>query len=295
MLIGLQLTIIIHCAASFIKLVCCTKLSLRIFMKVATFKLKVFIVLLIVLPGIAMLFSPPLLQNPSYHQFADQRCFFAIPNYCNVISNIAFLAVGTIGLYRLYKNKLNIIPAVRFSYLIFFISISLVCFGSAYYHWQPNNFTLFWDRLPMVFSFMSLTSFVLAEYLSVPWGRVSLFPLLLTGLLSVCYWYFGELHSSGDLRLYVLVQFVPLLLLLVLLGGGQQVFQQQYGYWHLFIAYLLAKLAEHFDASIFTHTSGIISGHTLKHLLSAAGLYLLILYFEKRIRKNTCGDANDLH
>jgi len=44
----------------------------------------------------------------------------------------------------------------------------------------------------------------------------------------------------------------------------------------------LAKLAEHFDVKIYKLTSGIISGHTLKHILAAIGLYLLILYFQKR-------------
>jgi uncharacterized integral membrane protein len=104
-----------------------------------------------------------------------------------------------------------------------------------------------------------------------------------TGLLSIFYWYFGELHDIGDLRWYVLVQFVLLLLLLVFLVSSLRIFQQQYGYWCLFAAYILAKLSEHFDASMFAHTSGIISGHTLKHLLSAAGLYLLITCFQKRI------------
>jgi hypothetical protein len=138
------------------------------------------------------------------------------------------------------------------------------------------------DRLPMTVAFMSMLSFALAEYLSVNWGRISLLPLLITGLLSIGYWYWGYLHGSGDLRLYALVQFVPLLLLLFLFLFGQRKFNNQFGYWCLFIAYILAKLAEHFDVTIFNYTSGIISGHTLKHVLSAAGLYILIIFFEKR-------------
>ncbi|MBT3812899.1 MAG: hypothetical protein HOE45_04700 [Gammaproteobacteria bacterium] len=32
----------------------------------------------------------------------------------------------------------------------------LVAAGSSYYHWNPNNQTLVWDRLPMTICFMSL-------------------------------------------------------------------------------------------------------------------------------------------
>ena len=135
----------------------------------------------------------------------------------------------------------------------------------------------------MTFVFMSLLSFVLGEHLSVSWGRRSLLPLLLVGLLSVGYWYRGEMNGAGDLRSYVLVQFLPVILLLLLLLLGRPIFKQQSGYWLLFLAYVLAKLAEHFDGAIFIGTSGLIGGHALKHLLSAAGLYLIIIYFERRV------------
>ena len=137
----------------------------------------------------------------------------------------------------------------------------------------------------MTLAFMSLMSIGFAEFLSVTWGRISLIPLLFIGLLSVCYWYWSEMHGSGDLRLYALVQFLPMVLLLVLLLFGQPVFKNQYGYWQLMLAYVLAKLAEHFDGDIYKLTSGIISGHALKHILVAIGLYMLIRYFERRFRR----------
>ncbi len=238
------------------------------------------------LAGIAMFFSPPIMQDAAYHQFADQRTLFAIPNFWNVISNGVFLWIGVTGLYRLYKNRLNIIYEVRHGYFIFFTAIAFISFGSAYYHWQPNNLTLVWDRLPMTFVFMALMSFALAEQLSVAWARMTLLPLLLIGFLSVCYWYWGELYGAGDLRLYALVQFLPLVLLLVLLLFGQSTFKNQLGYWWLFAAYILAKLAEHFDGVIFNCTSGMLAGHAVKHLLAAAGLYVLLIFFEKRSNKH---------
>lgn len=254
-------------------------------MKVSRSALKFILILVTLLAFAAMYFSAPVLQDPMYHQFADQRSFAGIPNCWNVITNLAFLVVGLIGLYKLNRKRLNIVSPMRFSYVIFFTSVCLVSFGSAYYHWQPDNVSLFWDRLPMTFVFMSLLSFVLGEHLSVSWGRRSLLPLLLVGLLSVGYWYRGELLGAGDLRSYVLVQFLPVILLLLLLLLGRPIFKQQSGYWLLFTAYIFAKLAEHLDTTIYTWTSGIYGGHALKHLLSAAGLYLLIIYFERRVKK----------
>jgi hypothetical protein len=218
-----------------------------------------------------------------YHQFADQRTILSIPNFWNVVSNVGFLFVGAIGFYKLHiSNRLNIVSTIKYIYSVFFIGVFFVSFGSAYYHWQPNNHTLIWDRLPMTLAFMSLTSIVFAEFISLKWARVSLIPLLLIGLLSVCYWYWSEMHGSGDLRFYALVQFLPIVLLLIFLVFGQPLFQSQYGYWELIFAYALAKLAEHFDVKIYKLTSGIISGHTLKHIFAAIGLLMLIRYFEKR-------------
>ncbi|MBR1271925.1 hypothetical protein JQ629_31030 [Bradyrhizobium sp. AUGA SZCCT0222] len=49
---------------------------------------------------------PPLLQNQNYHQFADQRNLFGIPNFWNVVSNLPFIAVGAAGLLRLRQALL---------------------------------------------------------------------------------------------------------------------------------------------------------------------------------------------
>jgi len=248
--------------------------------------LKFILLLITVVATIAMFFAPPIVQDIRYHQFADQRTLFCIPNFWNVVSNLAFLWTGLIALYKLHKKRLQTITIVQLDYRVFFIAITLISFGSAYYHWQPDNCNLVWDRLPITLACMSLLSFALAEYVSVSLGRTALFPLLLTGLFSVGYWYWGELHGCGDLRLYALVQFLPLLLLLLLLLFGQTIYKSQSGYWWLFIAYAAAKLAEHFDVAIYQITSGIVGGHALKHVLSAAGLYVLVVFFEKRTNIN---------
>ena len=98
-----------------------------------------------------LLVLPPLTQDQSYHQFADQRTIFGIPNFWNVVSNLPFLAVGVAGLRR-FRND----PAT----VVFFLGVLLTGVGSSYYHWDPNDDTLFWDRLPMTLSFAAILALV---------------------------------------------------------------------------------------------------------------------------------------
>jgi len=53
------------------------------------------------------------------------------------------------------------------------------------------------------------------------------------------------------------------------------------GYWYLLLCYLLAKIFEYFDGGIY-ELLGFISGHSLKHMVSALGIYILVRSFEKR-------------
>ncbi len=231
-----------------------------------------------------MLCIAPIPQDAAYHQFADVRTFLGIPNFWNVVSNLGFFIVGLCGLYQLNVTRsLNVVSQVKASYILFFAGVTLVAFGSGYYHWWPSNATLLWDRLPITLAFMALMSFSLAEFLSISWGRAGLWPLLLAGLASAVYWYWGELHGVGDLRPYVLVQFFPMVLLVVLFVFGRPTFRDNRGYWWLLAAYILAKLAEHFDGLIAQWTHGVMAGHALKHVLAAMGLWLLLRCFAQRV------------
>ena len=143
----------------------------------------------------ALLLLPPILQDHSYHRFADERTLFGIPNFWNVVSNVPFIAVGAVGLRQFYRN-----PATR----ALFLGIFLTGFGSSYYHWNPNNDTLFWDRLPMTLCFMAILAIIVGERVNARFGAALLWPLLATGIFSLLLW-----RWTGDLRLYGWVQFFP--------------------------------------------------------------------------------------
>ena len=214
-----------------------------------------------------LLVVPSIPQDQAYHQFADQRTLLGIPNFWNVVSNLPFVAIGAAGLSRFHR-----LPAT----IVLFLGIFLTGFGSSYYHWNPNDGTLFWDRLPMTLCFMAILAVVVEERVSAKAGPVLLWPLLAIGVFSLMLW-----RWTGDLRLYVWVQFFPCLALPLLF----LLFPPKYtgtSYWLIAAAlYALAKLLEFYDDAVYSLGS-ILSGHTLKHLAAAAACFAILRYFQTR-------------
>lgn len=227
----------------------------------------------------------PIPQPQSYHDFADRREFFGIPNFFDVVSNLPFLLIGLWGaalvLRRAALSETFITPAERWPYFILFLGVVLTCFGSGYYHLAPDNARLVWDRLPMTLGFMSLLAAVMAERIHLKLGLRSLAPLLVLGLASVVEWHWSEQRGEGDLRFYLMVQFFPLLAIPLLLA----LLPPRYTLGNYFIValgfYGLAKVFEFFDREIFA-LGGVVSGHTLKHLTAAAAIWWLLRMLMKR-------------
>lgn len=222
---------------------------------------------------VALLKYPSIEQSQSYHNFSDSKTILEIPNFWNVMSNLPFMIVGFIGLY-----KLKSISKVKIQYMFLFLGLVLVSFGSSYYHLNPSDTTLVWDRLPMCMVFMALFSIVTSEFVGERVGRMLLFPLLALGMASIYIWI-----EFNDLRFYVLVQFYPILAIPIILVFFKSKYNNTLGYWVLLIAYALAKVLEHYDNLVFDHLQ-IISGHSLKHIVSALGLYILLYGYENRKR-----------
>jgi len=221
-------------------------------------------------------------QDPAYHNFSDSLALLNVPNALNVLSNLPFLIVGIVGVIQSLKpDALNLVARNRSAYVTLFFGTALVALGSGYYHLWPDNQTLVWDRLPMTIAFMALFSIVISEFISATVGKILLLPLLLTGLLSVFYWHYTESYNMGDLRFYAVVQFFPLLAIPIILLFFRSKFSRVSAYWLLLLAYLLAKLVEYFDQPIHALLV-VISGHSIKHLLAATGLYILLRSFERR-------------
>lgn len=241
------------------------------------------LVLLITLGAVVVLLAHgPISQALSYHAFADRRGIGDIPNFLDVLSNIPFVLVGLFGLYKTIRNdSIHVIRENRMCYHVFFIGVTLVGIGSGYYHLSPNNATLVWDRLPMTIAFMALCSIIIGEFSSTRLGSILLVPLVSFGVFSVLYWHWTESAGHGDLRPYILVQFLPMLAIPVILICFNSVFTKVSGYWWLLSAYVIAKLFEHFDREILEATR-LVSGHSLKHVVAAIGIFVLLSSFVRR-------------
>jgi tryptophan-rich sensory protein len=220
--------------------------------------------------------------------FADQRRFLGIPNFSNVVSNVPFAAAGLWGLLFLLRangrqeRRRFFDQRERWPYLIVFVGLILTGFGSSYYHLQPSNARLVWDRIPMAIVFMSLLAAIVAERISLRAG-LWLMPLfLLIGVGSVLQWRVSDLRGVSDLRFYAAVQLYSVIFLLIALLLPSRYTRR----WDLAIVaglYVLAKALEALDRPIF-ELGHIVSGHTLKHLAAAgAGYWILRMLLKRRL------------
>lgn len=225
-------------------------------------------------------FSMPNYPQPlSYHDFADKRGLFGVANFGDVMGNLAFAIVGICGFIATLKRWPAKTGAEFWLWAVFFAGVFTVAFGSGYYHLAPDNHTLVWDRLPMTVAFMSLFSIAIMERVDEKWG-VRLFPVFLAvGVFSVWYWNYTEGLGAGDLRLYALVQFFPLLAILMMMALFPPKYPGTAKYMFFTLGwYVAAKLLEHFDKEIFSMLGGVVSGHTLKHIAAAIGVAYMVSY-----------------
>jgi len=243
------------------------------------------LILLTLVVAVICSMLPRIPQPLSYHLFADRRGLFGIPNFGDVASNLPFAVVGIGGLVFLRRCNSN--PAGHFierreqwPYLFVFAGLLLTAFGSSYYHLNPNNATLVWDRLPMTITFMSMVAAVIMERIDLKLGLWLLPILLIVGLGSVLQWNWSEMRGAGDLRFYAAVQvYSALVILLSLLFPPRYTRGRDLGFVVAF--YALAKALEYFDKPIFAALR-VVSGHTLKHLAAAAAGYCILHMVQKR-------------
>jgi hypothetical protein len=217
---------------------------------------------------LGLMFVPPIPQPQDYHQFADRKTLLGIPNFWNVVSNLPFIVVGAMGLKYFREDQ---------SAGVFFLGVFLTGFSSSYYHWNPNDFGLFWDRLPMALAFMAILANVVEERIDAKVGKLLLWPLVLLGIVSLLWW-----MRTDDLRLYGWVQFFPCIVLPLIFW----LFAPKYtGTWYWFAAagwYLLAKVLEFADAGIYAADQHIMAGHAIKHVAAAGACYAILRAFQTR-------------
>lgn len=220
--------------------------------------------------------GPYVAQHAQYHAFADQRGWHGLPCAMDVLTNLPFAVAGIWGLVRLWQANLQRrLPHGLDMHgplaAVFFGGLLLTAAGSSYYHYQPDNFGLAWDRLGMVVAFAGLLGMAVADRISLRAGVVTVVATLLGGPVAVLVWY-----QTGNLLPWVVVQGGGMLLVLVL-----ALRQPVAGSWGLPLMavvalYTLAKFLELGDHAVFAWTAGLVSGHSLKHVAAALAAWPVI-------------------
>jgi hypothetical protein len=231
--------------------------------------------ILIAICGIAMIWHGPIAQPPHYHEFVDTRTLLGIPNALNVLSNVPFLFVGAWGLRAVGMRW----PA----YAIFLVAIVLTTFGSGFYHWAPDNDRLLWDRIPIALACGALLAGVHADTHpeSPPWLPAV---LVITAVASCAWWFFTEKLGKGDLRPYLFFQ-VALVLIPIWQWLADSPRADRIAFGVAVVLYALAKAAEIYDREIY-ESLGFMSGHTVKHLLSALAAFVLAHNIARRVQRS---------
>jgi hypothetical protein len=220
---------------------------------------------------VGLLAQAPIEQFAAYHDLGDQRTVLGIPHFWNVATNVPFLVVGVMGLDLLRRRPAGASAA----WIAVFAGTALVFFGSSYYHLRPSDATLVWDRLPIGAAFMGFFCALIGEHTKVNGDRW-LAPLILFSIGTVYWWRF-----TGDLSLWVWVQLTPMLAAVLVFFLPARYSHRQYLLYAL-ACYVLAKLAELGDRQLMECSAGALSGHSLKHLLAAAGVLCFYVMLRRR-------------
>ncbi len=208
----------------------------------------------------------PIPQDQGYHHFADTRSFLGVPNFANVVSNVAFILAAGAGLAKLR----------RMSSVTLSVGILLTGVFSAVYHWKPSDQMLALDRLGMVIVFAAFIT-LLMEHFGIPGFRLALPILVVFGISTILYWIY-----LGDLRPYGALQGFPIILFVVGSALFPRMHTQHAMLWFAAVGFVLAKICEFLDQKIFAMTGGVVSGHTLKHLLAGGALWITIEWLKRR-------------
>lgn len=225
-------------------------------------------------PWVTAALLPTLAQWQSYHDFADQRTLLGVPHALNVLSNLPFLVVGGLGLLHIVRAGID--RAVALPYGLFFAGALLTAFGSAWYHLDPRDATLVWDRLPIALGFAGLVAATLVD--RVP-RRATPFSTAFAGVAvaTVLHWSWG-----GNLLPYLVMQAGFVAAALVATAGVASTFTHARWLYGAALLYGAAVVCEKFDKPIDAWLNGVVSGHTLKHLLAALALYVVYAMLRRR-------------
>jgi len=145
--------------------------------------------------------------------------------------------------------------------------------GSGLYHLAPSDATLVFDWIPIVVALMWLVSLIVADRVDRRLAVAAAVVLPLLAVASVLAWYTSGGTAGGDMRWYGLVQLEGVLLVPLLLLAYPRGVLRSRELWAALACFGAMRGLATFDAAILDAT-GVVSGHSLKHVVAAVAAYL---------------------
>ena len=225
----------------------------------------------------------PIAQPVHYHEFADQSVVSGIHHAADVLSNIGFALVAIWGWLALRPRRASDqLRAGWPGYRLFLIGLFLTAFGSGYYHLAPDNARLIWDRLPIALACAGLLVGVRGDTQPGLKTEIEAIVLALFAVASVAWWAYTDSRGAGDLRPYLLLQGLPLVLIPLWQAIHRAPRTDRIAFAAAMALYVLAKIAEVFDHQI-ANALGFVSGHTLKHLIATTATAAVVWGLTRRV------------
>jgi hypothetical protein len=222
-------------------------------------------------------------QPVHYNEFADQSAAFGIPHAADVLSNAGFAVVAIWGWLTLRpKRDSDRLRAGWPGYRLFLTGLFLTAFGSGFYHLAPDNARLIWDRLPIALVCVGLLVGVRGDTQPRLKTDIEAIVLGLYAVASVAWWVYTDRNGAGDLRPYLLLQGLSLVLIPLWQAIHRAPRADRIAFAAAMMLYVVAKLAEMFDHEI-SNALGIVSGHTLKHLIATMATAAVVWGLTRRV------------
>jgi len=228
------------------------------------------LLLALLLGLLAAVFGPAMHLSPHFHQFADQRVLWGVPRGADVYSNLPFALLGLWGLVAT-RQRPGLTTVQRQLLTLFSLGLLATAAGSTWYHLQPDDARLVFDRLGMGVAFAGVLGLAAADRISPRAGQALAAFILIATPPAVM-----QPLWSGTMQAWAVLQVGGILLLAALAPRPPRPDALGWRIAPLVALYLLAKLCEVADHDLLTLSQGAISGHTLKHLLAAGAGWVVV-------------------
>lgn len=188
----------------------------------------------------------------------------------NVITNLAFIIAGVILLKKLFSTSQ--IKLRNFDLIFLSLTIIVIGFGSAAYHYRPNEFTLNLDVLPIaVYIHVFLLSLLFRVFnLNILKALFFFFIFIGAGIIS-------EIYLDREI-LNGTIMYIPtyIALILIIVAFKVQKYSQYKYTFNTAIIWTFSLVFRTIDMESCDLTFGL-GTHTLWHILNAIVLYRLVM------------------